>query len=167
MPLTTRMTRRSAAFGFAALATGGAFVRFVGAQSPEVLPEGDLATPKASPIALPQGPLGEQLQWMEDSLNAEGGVTPEEVASHLAPTYTDLTAEEIADVITSLGAEGGPYEIDTSTLIMTMDFPPTLASFKVYGESGGILSGGMTIDRDSGLIGGFELISGTAATPTL
>lgn len=167
MPLTTRMTRRSVAFGFAAIASGGAIVRFAGAQTLDASPEGDLATPDASPIALPQGPLGEQLQWLQDSLNAEGGVSAEEVATHLAPSYTDLTPDEIADVITTLGSEGGPYSIDTSTMIMTMDFPPTLASFTIYGESGGVLNGGMSIDRDSGLISGFELISGTAATPTL
>jgi hypothetical protein len=156
------LNRRSAAAGLATIVGGGFLTSRLGlAQTPEASPAD--ASPEASPVAFPEGPLGEQLLWLEDALNSEGGPTVEEVESHLAPGAADLApAEEIAATITELGAVGGPYAIDWNSMIMTMDFPPTHASFTINGETGGTLQGGITIDRDTGLIGGFGLESADA-----
>jgi hypothetical protein len=160
----SRVSRRAAGIGIASVVTGGVLNRFAGAQTPEASPGS--ASPVASPVGYPQGPIGEQLQWLEESLNAEGGVTAEDVTPHFAPDFLETTpAESIAEQITALGAEGGPYAIDTQTMIMTMDFPPTNASFTINGESGGVIHGGMSIDRDSGLIRGFVLEWAPTATP--
>jgi hypothetical protein len=160
--LHRRINRRTALIGIGAAATAGlGATRLVLAQTPE-------GSPEASPAAqtFPQGPLGEHLQWLQDALNTEGGPTVEEVQEHLAPESEDLpSAEEIAATITELGAEGGPYTIDTETMIMTMDFPPSHASFRIHGEAGGKLNGGLVIDIDSGLIRGFSLSRAGEGTP--
>ena len=164
MNFETRISRRAAEIGIATVVSGGVLARFASAQTPETSP--DTASPEASPIAFPDGPLGEQLQWLEESLNAEAGVTVEEVTPHYVLEFLETTpVETIAEQITALGAEGGPYAIDTETMIMTMDFPPTNASFTINGESGGVIHGGMSIDRDTGLIRGFVLEWAPPATP--
>ena len=159
-----RITRRTAGLGLATAISGIAVARSADAQTPEASPE--VGTPEASPIAFPQGPMGEQLVWLQDALNSETGVEVDEVEAHFTPEFLATTsAESVAALITEFGAAAGLYAIDTATMITTMDFPTTNASFDIVSETGEIIRGGINIDRDSGLINGFGLEWTSEATP--
>ena len=109
--------------------------------------------------------MGEQMVWLQDALNSETGVGVDEVEAHFTQEFLATTsAETIAALITEFGAAAGPYTIDTATMIMTMDFPTTNASFNIVSETGEVIRGGINIDRDSGLINGFGLEWSSEAT---
>jgi hypothetical protein len=118
------------------------------------------------PADYPAGPIGEQLWWLQTVLNTEDDVTVDEVATHLAAEPAEgVTAESVADLINTRKADGGPWQIDLKTAIMTMDFPPSNISFDVIGEGGVVLRGGISIDHGSGLIRGFGLEITSEGTP--
>jgi hypothetical protein len=160
-------TRRTVLAAGATMALGGASLHRYGlAQTPE--PDAGTAatpgaSPQASPAAFPEGPLGLALAWLTDALNTEGGPTVAEVEAMFSPEFLANTpADAVAVTIAELGAMGGPWAIDTDTMIMTMDAPPSNASFTVREPGGMELNGAVTINHSSGLIQNFQL---EAATP--
>lgn len=152
----TTFDRRAILAGGASLIAGGLVAsRLALAQTPDTSPD---ASPVASPIALPEGPLGTAIAWLETAMNTPGGPTEEDVMAAFSPIYLEaMPPADIIALITSFSGIGGPWTIDTTSMIMTMDFPPTNASFFIDEPGGQRLHGGISIDRDSGLIGAFTL----------
>jgi hypothetical protein len=157
----TRITRRTFVVGSTGVATG-AFItsRLSSAQTPE-------ASPAASPAALPEGPLGTAIAWLEVALNAPGGPGEDAVMAAFSPIYLQaMPPADIIAVITSLSGIGGPWSVDTSSMIMTMDYPPSNASFFIDEPGGQRLHAGISIDGESGLIGALTLEpAGAEASP--
>ncbi len=134
----------------------------VAAQTPE-------ASPEASPIAipnLPQGPLGEQIQWVVDLLNGDpADITVEEIEAHLTPAFLDaVPAEEIVDGFLQVGGSR-PLTIEDDLFITTMDLPATNGRFVLVGGDGSRIDVSIQIERDTGLISGLLFEAASEATP--
>lgn len=129
--------------------------------SPEAIPAGsEAATPEASPesgLVLPQGALGEQIQWLLDSVNGTAPLTEADVAAHFTPEFLATTpAATVIEQIT-LARTAAPLSVKDNLIIMTMDFPPSTGGFVLQGTGGNEFQAGVTIDVESGLIRGFSI----------
>ena len=135
----------------------------VSAQTPE-------ASPEASPVAgsiLPEGPLGEQLQWIVDTANAGAGkITIEQINEHFDPVFFEETPMcDVFKILAALQSAGITYEIDPIGAITTMDLPASNGRITLNGSDGSQISVSVQIDRDSGLIVGLTIEPVTDATP--
>jgi hypothetical protein len=133
--------------------------RTIFAQTPAASPEAD---------AFPEGPLGEQAQWILEVANAgPGSIKAGEIESHFHISYFEETSmSEIFTLLSDLQSAGITYEIDFSTFITTMDLPASNGRFIMIGSDGSETEVSIQIDRESGLIVGLYIGPvGGAATP--
>lgn len=123
-------------------------------------------TPDATP-QLPEGPLGAQIQWLLNTLNAPANSpSTEPIEQHVSPDLlATLPADKLAEDFLKLHADHGPLVIKDDSLITTLDLPPTHASFVLVGTDGAEIPTGLTIDRETGLISGLSFDLETGATP--
>ncbi|MDQ3655094.1 MAG: Cpe/LpqF family protein [Chloroflexota bacterium] len=133
------------------------------AQTPE-------APPEASPVAgapLPDGPLGDQIQWLLDTANAgAGSITTEQIDEHFDGAFIEeVTIEEILSVLSGLQLAGVTYEIEPNSVITTMDLPATNGRFILVGSDGSRTEVSVQIERDAGLIVGLLIQPASEATP--
>ncbi len=127
-------------------------------------------TPAASPeaSAFPDGPLGEQAEWILEVANAgPGSIKAGEIESHFHISYFEETPmSEIYATLSDLQSAGITYEIDFDTFITTMDLPATNGRFIMNGSDGSQTEVSIQIDRETGLIVGLYIGPvGGAATP--
>ncbi|MGB3327736.1 MAG: Cpe/LpqF family protein, partial [Thermomicrobiales bacterium] len=101
--------------------------------SPIASPEASPAASPASGLVLPQGALGEQIQWLLDSVNGTAPLTEREVAAHFTPEFLATTpASRIIEQI-ELARTAAPVSVKDDLIITTMDFPPSTAGFVLQG----------------------------------
>ncbi|MEJ7902421.1 MAG: Cpe/LpqF family protein [Thermomicrobiales bacterium] len=134
-----------------------------------VVAQTPVATPEASPVAggqLPDGPLGEQIQWLVNLLNGDPAeITGDEIEAHLTPAFLDAApAEEIVEGLLQV-AGSRPFAIDDDLIITTMDLPATNGRFVLVGNDAMRIGVSLQIDRDTGLIAGLMLELASDATP--
>ncbi len=115
---------------------------------------------------LPQGPLGEQIQWVVDLLNGDpADITVEEIEAHLTPAFLDaVPADEIVDGLSEV-AGPRPFTIEDDLIITTMDLPATNGRFVLVGDDAARIEVSIQIDRDTGLIAGLLVEPASEATP--
>jgi hypothetical protein len=126
------------------------------------------ASPEASPVAvlLPDGPLGEQIQWLLDFANGEADQIPL-IEEHFSPEFfAEAPSEETIAALTALQTAGIDYEIDPDSIITTMDLPASNGRFILIGSDGSLTEVSVQIDRDSGAIRGLLIQPATDATPS-
>ncbi len=131
---------------------------------------GTAATPVASPdthITLPQGALGEQIQWL---LGMIGGASPAlshaTIAEHFTPGFlAQLPSESLMNVLNQLVAGFGPLQIEDGSLATSRDNPPTSAMLIVQGKNHARFKVSIAVDRDSGLISGLLFQPALAVSP--
>lgn len=124
-------------------------------------------TPAATPNPdLPQGPLGEQIAWLAETLNADPATwNPNDLAVHFAPAFlAQIPAEQLPALFTQLQQQLGPSHIEPGPMMTTRDMPPTNARFVLVGETGLRILVTVNIDRGSGLIDGFFVAPAPAAS---
>ncbi len=126
--------------------------------------------PEADPAILPQGPLGEQIAWLVETLNTDPATyTPDELAAHFAPVFlASVPAGQLPLLFTQLQQQLGPSRIEPGPMMTTRDMPPTNARFVLIGDTGLRVLVTLNVDRDSGLIDGFFVAPAPAplsATP--
>jgi len=147
----------AASFGVAA---GG---RLVAAQTPE-------ASPAASPVAgvvLPDGPLGDHIQWILDTANAgPGRVKVAELNDHFDVAFFETTSmPELFKTFADLQSAGITYELDPM-IITTRDMPASNGTFVLIGSDGSRTQVSLQIDVDTTLINSFTIApEGEGATP--
>jgi hypothetical protein len=127
-------------------------------------------TPAASPeaAAFPDGPLGEQAQWILEVANAgPGAIKAGEIESHFHISFFEETSmTEIFKTLADLQSAGITYEIDFNTFITTMDLPATNGRFIMNGSDGSQTEVSIQIDRETGQIVGLSIGPvGGSATP--
>ena len=128
-------------------------------------------TPSASPEAtllFPEGPLGEQAQWILAVANdGPGSIKVGEIEAHFHISYFEETSmPEVYQLLSDLQSAGITYEIDFSTFITTMDMPASNGRFIMIGSDGSETEVSIQIDHESGLIVGLYIGPvGGAATP--
>ncbi len=139
---------------------------------PEGPPEATTeATPEATPVmelSLPEGPIGEQAEWLLGVANAgEGALRLGDVNTHFHPSYFEGNSmPELYSQLSELQSAGITFEIDLETFIMTTDEPSTQGSFILVGSDGSLTEMHITIDPESGQITDFMLMSdGAEGTP--
>ena len=127
------------------------------------------ASPPASPdtTILPEGPLGQQIQWLLDSLNTPAdSSSADPIEKHVSSDFlATMPADKLAEDFLKLNADLGPFTIKDHSLITTMDLPATHASFVLVGKDGTEVRTSLTIDRESGLISGLTFETESGATP--
>ncbi|MGC4107357.1 MAG: Cpe/LpqF family protein [Thermomicrobiales bacterium] len=125
--------------------------------SPAASPQ---ASPAASPeagLVLPQGALGEQIQWLLDTVNGTTPVTEADVKARFTPEFLATTpASTIVEQIELVRATA-PVSVKDNLIIMTMDFPPSTSGFVLQADNGSEFQTGVTIDVESGLIRAFSI----------
>ncbi len=120
------------------------------------------ATPAAvaSPVAtipdLPQGPLGEQIQWLVDLLNGDAAdITAEVVEPHMAEVVLDqVPAADLATTLAGVATQAAPVAVEPNTMATTRDMPPSSAQFVLAGRDEIRLLTSLSVDGESGLITG-------------
>ena len=127
-------------------------------------PTTEAATPEvaavASPVAsipdLPDGPLGEQIQWLVDLLNGDAAnITADAVEPHVAKVVlNEVPAADLAAILVDVASQAAPLMVEPNTLVTTRDMPPTGAQFVLAGRDGVRLPTSLSVDRESGLITG-------------
>jgi hypothetical protein len=126
-------------------------------------------TPEASPMAavqLPDGPLGEQIQWILDTANAGAGtITEEQINEHFSLDFlAETPLSEVLGALTDLQSAGITYELDPM-IITTMDLPASNGNFILIGSDESETRVSVQIDRDSGMITGLTVQPASDATP--
>ncbi len=109
-----------------------------------------------TPVALPEGALGDQVAWLIETLNGDpAGITAEVLEPRLSPEFlAELPAEDLAPSLAGLAAQLAPFELEADSIVTTRDMPPTTASFVLAGAGGVRLATTVVIDSQSGLITG-------------
>jgi alpha-beta hydrolase superfamily lysophospholipase len=115
-----------------------------------------LFTPVATaqaPVDLPEGALGNQIQWVVDLLNGDPAqVTADEVEAHVSPeVLAGVSAETLALTLLELSAEIAPAQIEPGSLV-SEGAPPARARFVLAGEGGVRYHTSITVEPGSGLI---------------
>lgn len=125
------------------------------------------ASPTAG-AALPEGPLGEQIQWLVDYIN-----TPESEAASVDLTtifspgvLADVSADQLQQILNNIRTELAPVTVDTETMVTTRDQPPTNANFYLVGEDGTQLPTSMSVDPASGMISSIWFAAPIPPAPT-
>lgn len=124
------------------------------------------ATPAAA--NLPEGPLGEQIQWLVDYINMPAA---DAAAVDLTTKFTpgvlaDVPADQLAVIIGNLRDQLAPVTIDTASLVTTEDLPPTNANFVLVGRDGTRQPVSLTVAPDTGLIGSIWFSTQLPPAPT-
>lgn len=118
------------------------------------------ASPAASPesgLVLPEGALGEQIQWLLDTVNGSTKVTEADIEARFTPEFLATTpASEIVEQIELVRANA-PVTVKDNLIIMTMDYPPSTSGFVLQAGNGSEFQTGVSIDTGSGLIKGFSI----------
>lgn len=156
--MTSSISRRR--FVAAGLATSLLGVKPALAQTPSASP--------APPAALPDGPLGEQMQWLLDTANAEAGaITSEEVERHFDTAFFEqVPIDEVVAVLSGLQSAGITYDVEPNSVITTRDLPATNGRFVLAGSDGSRFEVGIQIEREAGLISGLLIDPAADATPS-
>jgi hypothetical protein len=114
----------------------------------------------ASPVAaipdLPQGPLGEQIEWLVNLLNGDSnGITGDAIEPHLAPiVLAEVPASDLAVIIGDIALQVAPVEVEPQSIVTTRDLPPTSSQFVLIGADSVRLLTTLSVDGESGLITG-------------
>lgn len=123
----------------------------------------------ASPAAasLPDGPLGDQIQWLLETANAgASAITVEDVEAHFDPAFFDVVPiDDVVAVLADLQSAGVTYEIEPNSVITTRDLPATNGRFILVGSDGSRTAVSVQIEREAGLIAGLLLELASDATP--
>jgi hypothetical protein len=155
--------RLSGAIAFAAASFGVvAGSRSLAAQTPEASPD---VLPVGG-VVLPDGPLGEHIQWILDTANAGAGkVKIADVMAHFDPVFFEtVTMGELFGTLADLQSAGITYELDPM-IITTMDLPASNGNFVLIGSDGSRTAVSIQIDHDSTLITGFTIQPEGETTP--
>ncbi|MGN6032731.1 MAG: Cpe/LpqF family protein [Thermomicrobiales bacterium] len=133
----------------------------VPAASPVASPE---ATPAASPAAspesglvLPQGALGEQIQWLLDTVNGTAPVTEADIEARFTTEFLASTPASTVIEQIELVRANAPVSVKDNLIIMTMDYPPSTSGFVLQAGNGSEFQTGVSVDTGSGLIKGFSI----------
>src|SRR5690606_15008636 len=111
-----------------------------------------LLTPVVSsaqtPVALPDGALGEQIAWLIETLNGDSAaITAEVLEPRFSPEIlAELPADALAPTLAGLAAQMAPFELEADSIVTTRDNPPTNASFVLAGAGGVRLATTLVID---------------------
>ena len=131
-----------------------------------------VASPVASIPDVPEGPLGEQIQWLVDLLNGDAAdITGAAIEPHLAQIVLDeVPADDLATALFTVASQGAPCTGDPGSIATTRDLPPTTAQFVLSGRDGLRLLTTLSVDRETGLIAGLffqpaPVTDAPAATP--
>lgn len=151
-------------FAVAAALTAGLFgANTLAAQTPAASP---VASPGAS-APLPDGPLGEQIQWLLDTANAgAGAVADKDIELHFAPAFfEEVPIDDVTAALSDLQSAGVTYEIEPTSVITTRDLPATNGRFVLVAGDGSRTEVSVQIERDAGLIAGLLIQPASDATP--
>ncbi len=118
---------------------------------------------------LPEGALGTQMQWLVDFINApEGDVATVDLAKNFAPwVLADVPADHLQQILSNIRTQLAPVTIDTETMVISKDAPPTHADFYLVGADGTTLATSMLIDPNTGLISSIWFATPVAPVATL
>ncbi|MGC4189748.1 MAG: Cpe/LpqF family protein [Thermomicrobiales bacterium] len=127
------------------------------AASPVASPEASPAASPESGLMLPQGALGQQIQWLLDTVNGTAPITEADIAARFTPEV--LAETSAADIIAriELVRASAPVSVKDNLIITTMDYPPSTSGFVLQAANGSEFQAGITIDIESGLIRGFTI----------
>lgn len=126
------------------------------------------ASPAASPVTtpehglvLPPAAMGEQIQWLLDTVNGTTPVTETDIEAHFSPTF--LSTTPASDVVAQIEAARAtaPLTVKDNMIITTMDYPPSTGGFVLLGAKGEEFQVGITMDVESGLIRDFVIAQST------
>ncbi len=103
---------------------------------------------------LPEGPLGEQMQWLVDYINmpAADAASVDLTTKFTPGVLADVPADQLAAIIGRLRDQLAPVTIDTASIVATENLPPTGATFNLIGRDGTQQPVSLTVDPESGLI---------------
>src|SRR5215207_9101175 len=120
------------------------------------------------PVGLPEGPLGEQMQWLVDYINmpAADAASVDLTTKFTPGVLADVPADQLAAIIGTLRDQLAPATIDTATIATTRDLPPTGANFTLVGVDGTRQPVSMTVVPDTGLIGSIWFSAQLPPAPT-
>jgi alpha-beta hydrolase superfamily lysophospholipase len=126
------------------------------------------ATTAQTPVDLPQGALGSQIQWVLDILNGDpADITADAVEAHASEEVLgQVPADALALTLVELAAEVAPVEIEPHSL-STEGTPPSLARFVLLGSGGVRLATTLAVDPGSGLIAALWFSPAPVAEPSI
>ena len=126
------------------------------------------ATPPAD-SGLPEGALGTQMQWLVDYLDTpESEAATIDLTSRFAPwVLADVPADQLQQILSNIRTQFAPVTIDTETMVISKEVPPTNADFYLVSEDGTKLPTSLSIDRTSGLISSLWFAAPIAPVATL
>ena len=124
------------------------------------------ATPEAA--GLPEGPLGEQIQWLVEYINLPAAdAASVDLNTKFTPgVLADVPADQLAAIIGRLRDQLAPVTIDTASIVTTRDLPPTNANFILVGSDGTQQPVSMTVASHTGLISSIWFSAQLAPAPT-
>jgi hypothetical protein len=124
------------------------------------------ATPAAA--GLPEGPLGEQMQWLVDYINmpAADAASVDLTTIFTPGVLADVPADQLAAIIGRLRDQLAPVTIDTASIVTTRDLPPSNANFILVGSDGTQQPVSLTVAPDTGLISSIWFSAQLPPAPT-
>lgn len=120
----------------------------------------DAATPSASPAAvasnLPEGALGDRIQWLLDLINGDAAaITAEAIAPEFSAEMLEAaSAEELAAVIGEVASKAAPLTIQEGQIATLPETPPTTAVFRADGRDGVVVQITVSVDATNGQVTG-------------
>ncbi len=125
------------------------------------------ATPETT-AGLPEGPLGERIQWLVDYLNLP---EDEAAAVDLTTVFTpavlaDVPADQLQAILSEYRAAYAPVSVDSSAIATSMDAPPTVANFTLIAANGTQIPTSLSVDPASGMISSLWFSAPLAPAPT-
>ena len=188
--LQNRLTRRAGlafATAFVAAAGSTSILAREAASTPasstdcacgSTLPAQDAATPAASPVAaaseLPEGALGDRIQWLLDLINGDqNAITAEALTPEFAGEMLEVVAiEDLAAVIAEVAIVAAPLTMQSGQIAVLPETPPKTAVFRADGRDGVVVQITISVDPETGQVTGlafkplgFTLDTPAAATP--
>ena len=118
------------------------------------------ASPAASPVAaaidLPEGALGDRIQWLIELINGDpAAITAEAIAPEFSAEMLEaVAAEEIAATILDVADKAGPLAIQEGQIATLPETPPQTAVFRADGRDGVVVQITISVDTDSGQVTG-------------
>ncbi len=118
------------------------------------------ASPAASPVAtaidLPEGALGDRIQWLLDLINGDpAAITADAIAPEFSAEMLEAaSAEELAAIILEVADKAGPLAIQEGQIATLPETPPKTAVFRADGRDGVVVQITISVDTDSGQITG-------------
>jgi hypothetical protein len=115
-----------------------------------------VASPAAAIPDLPQGALGEQIQWLINLLNGDSNsITGDIIEPQMAPiVLAEVSTSDLAIIIGDIALQVAPVAVEPQSIVTTRDLPPTTAQFVLVGKDTIRLLTTLSVDGESGLITG-------------